>query len=93
MARAAENHPVVTIRSCANLRWLTAHHATSGTVWLCIYQKPSPDNVPYEAVVEELLCWGWIDSLPRTLDAERSLLMVAPRNPKSAWSAINTAHG
>jgi uncharacterized protein YdeI (YjbR/CyaY-like superfamily) len=93
MARAAENHPVVTIRSRADLRdWLVAHHAESGTVWLCIHKKPSPDHVPYVVVVEELLCWGWIDSLPRSLDAERSLLMVAPRNPKSAWSAINKAH-
>jgi uncharacterized protein YdeI (YjbR/CyaY-like superfamily) len=93
MARAAENHPVVTIRSRADLRdWLVAHHAESGTVWLCIYKKPSPDHVPYVVVVEELLCWGWIDSLPRSLDAARSLLMVAPRNPKSAWSAINKAH-
>jgi uncharacterized protein YdeI (YjbR/CyaY-like superfamily) len=93
MARAAETLPQVTIRSRADLRaWLAEHHASSGTVWLCIHKKPSPDHVPYEAAVEELLCWGWIDSLPRSLDAERSLLMVAPRNPKSAWSAINKAH-
>jgi uncharacterized protein YdeI (YjbR/CyaY-like superfamily) len=93
MARAAETLPQVTIRSRADLRdWLVAHHAESGTVWLCIHKKPSPDHVPYVVVVEELLCWGWIDSLPRSLDAERSLLMVAPRNPKSAWSAINKAH-
>jgi uncharacterized protein YdeI (YjbR/CyaY-like superfamily) len=93
MARPAETIPQVTIRSRADLRgWLAAHHATSGTVWLCIHKKPSPDHVPYVVVVEELLCWGWIDSLPRSLDAERSLLMVAPRNPKSAWSAVNKAH-
>jgi uncharacterized protein YdeI (YjbR/CyaY-like superfamily) len=93
MARAAETLPQVTIRSRADLRaWLAEHHASSGTVWLCIHKKPSPDHVPYAAAVEELLCWGWIDSVPRSLDAERSLLMIAPRNPKSAWSAINKAH-
>lgn len=93
MTRAAESLAQVTVRSRADLRaWLAAHHATSGTVWLCIHKKPSADHVPYVAVVEELVCWGWIDSLPRSLDAERSLLMVAPRNPKSAWSAINKAH-
>jgi uncharacterized protein YdeI (YjbR/CyaY-like superfamily) len=93
MTRAGQSLPIVTVRSRADLRdWLATQHATSGTVWLCIHKKPSPDHVPYETVVEELLCWGWIDSLPRTLDAERSLLMVAPRNPKSAWSAVNKAH-
>jgi uncharacterized protein YdeI (YjbR/CyaY-like superfamily) len=93
MARAAEDAPLVAIASRADLRdWLAANHATRGTVWLYIWKKPSPDHVPYEAVVEELICWGWIDSLPRSLDATRSLLMVAPRNPKSAWSAINKGH-
>lgn len=93
MTRAAETLPQVMIRSRADLRdWLSAHHASSGTVCLCRFKKPSPSYVPYETVVEELLCWGWIDSLPRTLDAERSLLMVTPRNPKSAWSAVNKAH-
>jgi uncharacterized protein YdeI (YjbR/CyaY-like superfamily) len=72
---AAEDAPILTIHSRADLRdWLAAHH------------------VPHETVVEELLCWGWIDSTPRTLDAERSRLMIAPRNPKSAWSAVNKAH-
>jgi uncharacterized protein YdeI (YjbR/CyaY-like superfamily) len=93
MARAAENAPMVPIGSRKDLRdWLAANHATSGTVWLCIWKKPNPDHVPYEVIVEELICWGWIDSLPRAFDAARSLLMVAPRNPKSAWSAINKGH-
>ncbi len=93
MASAAEDAPVVPIRSRRDLRdWLAANHAGSGTVWLCIWKKPNPDHVPYPEVVEELICWGWIDSLPRSLDATRSLLMVAPRNPKSAWSAINKGH-
>jgi uncharacterized protein YdeI (YjbR/CyaY-like superfamily) len=35
---------------------------------------------------------GWIDSVTRALDADRSIILIAPRNPKSAWSAINKAH-
>jgi uncharacterized protein YdeI (YjbR/CyaY-like superfamily) len=93
MTRAADDTPVVTIRSRADLRtWLTAHHATAKAVWLALWKKPHPGYLPYEEVVEELLCWGWIDSTPRTLDAERSRLLIAPRNPKSAWSAVNKAH-
>lgn len=90
---AAEDAPLLTIHSRANLRdWLSANHATGTATWLALWKKPHPGHLPYEVIVEELLCWGWIDSTPRTLDAERSRLMIAPRNPKSAWSAVNKAH-
>jgi uncharacterized protein YdeI (YjbR/CyaY-like superfamily) len=90
---AAADAPQIAIGSRADLRdWLARNHMISGTVWLSIAKKPAPDHVPYDQVVQELLCWGWIDSLPRSLNAERSLLMASPRNPKSAWSAINKGH-
>jgi uncharacterized protein YdeI (YjbR/CyaY-like superfamily) len=90
---AADDAPVLTIHSRAELRdWLGANHAKGGAVWLALWKKMHPGHLPYEVVVEELLCWGWIDSTPRTLDAERSRLLIAPRNPKSAWSAVNKAH-
>jgi uncharacterized protein YdeI (YjbR/CyaY-like superfamily) len=93
MPRAAEDAPILTVRSRAELRaWLAANHAGKGPVWLATYKKHHPDYLPYEPQVEELLCWGWIDSVTRALDADRSMILVAPRNPKSAWSAINKAH-
>jgi uncharacterized protein YdeI (YjbR/CyaY-like superfamily) len=46
-------------------------------------------HVPYGDIVEEALCFGWIDSLPRKLDAERTMVRLSPRKPGSAWSAVN----
>ena len=90
---AADDAPILTVRSRAELRdWLAANHATARSVWLASYKKHHPDYLAYEPQVEELLCWGWIDSVTRALDADRSMILVAPRNPKSAWSAINKAH-
>ena len=90
---AADTAPILTVRSRAELRaWLAVNHATAPTVWLATYKRPSPDHLPYEHIVEELLCWGWIDSVTRALDADRAMILIAPRNPKSAWSAINKAH-
>jgi uncharacterized protein YdeI (YjbR/CyaY-like superfamily) len=40
-------------------------------------------------VVDEALCFGWIDSLPRRLDADRSMLLLSPRKPGSGWSKVN----
>jgi len=90
---AADTAPILTIQSRADLRaWLAEYHATSKAVWLASYKKHHPDYLAYEPQVEELLCWGWIDSVTRALDADRSMILIAPRNPKSAWSAINKAH-
>lgn len=93
MARAADAAPILTVRTRADLRdWLATHHAENGPVWLATYKKAHPDYLPCEAQVEELLCWGWIDSVTRALDGDRSMILIAPRNPKSAWSAPGKAH-
>jgi len=93
MARAAANAPVLTVRNRAELRdWLAAHHGDTGPVWLATFKKHHPDYLAYPPQVEELLCWGWIDSVPRALDADRAMILIAPRNPRSAWSAVNKAH-
>lgn len=82
----------VEVRSRADLRaWLAANHATSDSVWLVVYKKHTPHYLPWGDAVSELLCWGWIDSVTRKVDGDRSSYRIAPRNPKSAWSAVNKA--
>lgn len=90
---AGPDAPVVTVDSRAALRdWLAANHATSGTVWLATYKRHHPAYLTNEALVEELLCWGWIDSLPRSMGADLTGHLISPRKPGSAWSAVNKAH-
>ena len=80
----------VTIRSRAELRdWLAEHHAISKGVWLATFKKHHSDYLPWGEAVEELLCWGWVDAQVAALDADRMKHRVAPRNPNSAWSAVN----
>ena len=81
------------IRTRADLRdWLARNHAVAPTQWLATYKRHHPDYLAYEPIVQELLCWGWIDSMTRAMDADRSMILIAPRNIKSGWSAINKAH-
>jgi uncharacterized protein YdeI (YjbR/CyaY-like superfamily)/uncharacterized protein YdhG (YjbR/CyaY superfamily) len=89
--RAAENYPRIQVASRAELRaWFTAEHARSRGAWVVTWKKHIAEKyVEAAAVAEEALCFGWVDSLPRTLDDERSMLLVTPRKPRSAWSAIN----
>jgi uncharacterized protein YdeI (YjbR/CyaY-like superfamily) len=93
MARAAEDAPILTVRCRADLRnWLEQNHTGPGPVWLATYKKHHPSYMSYEPQAEELLCWRWIDSVTRALDADRSMILIAPRRVTSAWSAINKAH-
>lgn len=70
--------------------WLRRHHTTSAGIWLVRWKKDTGrPQVGYDAVVEEALCFGWVDSRPRSLDGDRSALLLAPRRPGSSWSRIN----
>lgn len=70
--------------------WLAANHTQSPSIWLVLNRKGSClPHLPAEEAAEEALCFGWIDSRPGKLDAQRSLLLVSPRRPGSAWSGVN----
>jgi uncharacterized protein YdeI (YjbR/CyaY-like superfamily) len=81
----------VQVESGAELRaWLEANHTRTQSIWLVIFKKHVADkHIPWAEVVEEALCFGWIDSLPRKLDADRMMLMLSPRRPGSPWSRLN----
>ena len=70
--------------------WLTHNHNQTNSIWLVTYKKHTGSRyLSYDAIVEEALCFGWIDSLPRKLDADRTMLLLSPRRPKSSWSKLN----
>jgi uncharacterized protein YdeI (YjbR/CyaY-like superfamily) len=82
----------VDVASRQELRkWLKENHRQTEAIWLVRYKKSHPKHIPWPEIVDEALCFGWIDSLPRKRDEESSLLLLSPRNPKSAWSGINKA--
>jgi uncharacterized protein YdeI (YjbR/CyaY-like superfamily) len=73
-------------------RWLAKHHARTDGLWLVTWKKTSRGpHVSYDDVVEEAVAHGWIDSKSRALDGERSMLWLAPRKPRTGWSAPNKA--
>jgi uncharacterized protein YdeI (YjbR/CyaY-like superfamily) len=89
MSRSYEQ---VEITSRAEWRdWLAANHTTSPGIWLVTYKKAAgPDlYVPYDDIVLEALCFGWIDGQARGVDDERTSLLLTPRKPKSGWSRPN----
>lgn len=70
--------------------WLEANHERAGGVWLVSFKGATGrPRVTYDEAVEEALCFGWVDSKPRKLDDERTMLWFAPRKPGSGWSRPN----
>jgi len=70
--------------------WLTENYAKQSGIWFVYFKKQTgKPRVSYDEAVEEALCFGWIDSLPRKFDEERSKLLFTPRKPKSVWSKLN----
>jgi uncharacterized protein YdeI (YjbR/CyaY-like superfamily) len=87
---AGVDHQRVEVQSRRALRdWLSKHHQQKDSIWLVTWKKPDARYIPYGDIVEEALCFGWVDSLPRKLDDTRSMLRLSPRKPKSAWSKAN----
>ncbi len=90
MASAADNERL-EISEIGELRsWLAVNHTRTDSIWLVTFKKHAPDRyVSRGDVIDEILCWGWIDSLARKVDEDRTMLLISPRKEKSAWSKVN----
>ena len=70
--------------------WLVKHHATTREIWLIYYKRGSGrPRVEYGDAVEEALCFGWIDSTVKSIDAVRYAQRFTPRKAGSNWSTPN----
>jgi uncharacterized protein YdeI (YjbR/CyaY-like superfamily) len=71
-------------------KWLERNYHTSRGIWLIYYKvKSGKPSVQYSEAVKEALCFGWIDSKVKSLDAERYQQIFTSRKLKSVWSKLN----
>ena len=72
-------------------KWLQKHHRTERELWVGYYKKGSGRaGITRQESVDEALCYGWIDGLGRSIDADRYMVRFTPRRKGSIWSAVNT---
>lgn len=76
-----ERFEQVEVTSQAALRaWLIEHHQQAASVWLVTYKKSEKEKyVSREEVLDELICFGWIDGIRRKRDEKTSMQLIAPR--------------
>ncbi|TMM54868.1 YdeI/OmpD-associated family protein [Sulfitobacter sabulilitoris] len=61
--------------------WLLAHHASPDGIWVITYRKRAGGtHVSRGAVLDEALCFGWIDGPRRGMDdGRRTMQLLSPR--------------
>ena len=86
--------PLKAFRTAAALRsWLQRHHATRSELLLRTFKVHAADRgVTYKQALDEALCFGWIDGIRRSVDADSFSTRLTPRQPRSIWSRVNIAH-
>lgn len=84
-------HDVVFFTTPAELRaWFAANHGTATELWVGFHRKRSGRlSITWQDLVDEELCFGWIDSVRYSLGNDQSAQRVTPRRKRSVWSAVN----
>jgi uncharacterized protein YdeI (YjbR/CyaY-like superfamily) len=70
--------------------WLEKHHDHAQELWVGFHKKSSgKPSITWPQSVDAALCFGWIDGIRRSVNAESYTIRFTPRKPDSTWSAIN----
>ena len=71
--------------------WLKENHSKEKECWVVMSRSktPPPGILPYIDVVEEALCFGWIDSTLKKLPDGRLAQRLSPRRKNSHWTKLN----
>lgn len=73
-------------------KWLEANYQSEKEILVGYYKVGTKrPSMTWSDSVDEALCFGWIDGVRRSVDAEGYCIRFTPRNPKSNWSAVNIA--
>ncbi len=70
--------------------WLAKNHGKATELMIGFYRKDSGrGGMTYHQALDEALCYGWIDGVRKSHDAESFAQRFTPRKPKSYWSRVN----
>ena len=87
---SAEDSSIFFAKPAAFRAWLEKRHQIKREQWVGFHRKASGrPSITWPEAVDEALCFGWIDGLRKTIDAESYKIRFTPRRPTSNWSAIN----
>jgi uncharacterized protein YdeI (YjbR/CyaY-like superfamily) len=82
---------VVFFKTAAGFRrWLELYYNTEKEIWVGYYKTSTQkDSITWPQSVDEAICFGWIDGIRKSVDAESYCIRFTPRNARSNWSGVN----
>jgi uncharacterized protein YdeI (YjbR/CyaY-like superfamily) len=87
---AAVDRPVYFVSAADFRNWLENNHVRCTQLFVGFYKKSSGRaSITYREALDEALCFGWIDGVRKSLDAEAYTIRFTPRKAESRWSAVN----
>jgi len=70
--------------------WLTEHHGSAVELWVGFHKKGTgKPSITWPESVDQALCFGWIDGIRKSLDADSYVIRFTPRKRGSHWSNVN----
>jgi uncharacterized protein YdeI (YjbR/CyaY-like superfamily) len=69
--------------------WLEKNHADARGVWLVRPRREAGAKLDYDALVEEALCFGWVDGRVQPIDDAEMMQLITPRKRGSSWASSN----
>ncbi|MEK3982029.1 thymidylate synthase [Paenibacillus sp. FSL K6-3166] len=81
---------LITVKSREDLRvWLQQNHTTEKFCWVLVSMTPNSETLLYLDVVEECLCFGWIDGVKKKVSETQLAQRLSPRIKRSSWTELN----
>jgi uncharacterized protein YdeI (YjbR/CyaY-like superfamily) len=82
--------PIFFSRQAELRKWFEKNHDKTKELLVGFYKtKTGKESITWPQSVDEALCFGWIDGIRKSIDAESYVIRFTPRKPGSIWSAIN----
>jgi uncharacterized protein YdeI (YjbR/CyaY-like superfamily) len=88
--RGSENAPIFFKGPADYRAWLEKNHDNATELWIGFWKRSTgKPSLTWQQVVDESLCFGWIDGIRKSIDADSFKQRVTPRRATSIWSQIN----
>ena len=89
--KSAPTKPTFFATPAAFRQWLKRNHAVVAELWVGFHKRGTgKPSITWPESVDQALCFGWIDGLRKSLNAESYVIRFTPRKLTSTWSAVNT---
>ncbi len=70
--------------------WLEKNNSQTESIWI-EFLKNDKTAFRHSEALEEVLCYGWIDSIIKRVDENKYKMKFSPRRKNSKWSESNKA--